>query len=182
MRKFFSAFIIFVFFVSACKTPEAREPVKQFSGSFIKESVERNKKRYQEEEEIIRQIIQNDSTVTYIASKSGFWYKYIIKDTVNTIKPKDGDLVVFDYNINDVFGNSIYKKEVLSPKSYLINKEELISGLRDGLKLMKVGETITFLFPSHKAHGYYGDTDKIGVNIMLESTVTLKSIKQQIEN
>jgi len=43
---------------------------------------------------------------------------------------------------------------------------------------MKVGEQVTFLFPSYKAYGYYGLEDKLGTNVPVRSTVTLKSIQQ----
>ena len=52
-----------------------------------------------------------------------------------------------------------------------------LMGLRDGIKLMKKGETITFLFPSHMAYGYHGDDKKIGTNEPLICTVTLNDIK-----
>ena len=60
-----------------------------------------------------------------------------------------------------------------------MDKQELFTGLREGLKLMKTGETVTFLFPSQKAYGYYGDNNKIGSNTPLICEVTVKSI---IEN
>ena len=44
---------------------------------------------------------------------------------------------------------------------------------------MKAGETVTFLFPSYKAFGYYGDKDRIGTNIPIKTTVTLHSIREQ---
>ena len=47
------------------------------------------------------------------------------------------------------------------------------SGLREGLKLMKEGESITFIFPSQKAYGYYGDENKIGRNVPLICEVSL---------
>jgi FKBP-type peptidyl-prolyl cis-trans isomerase len=46
---------------------------------------------------------------------------------------------------------------------------------------MKEGETVTFLFPSHQAYGYYGDNDKIGTHVALKSTVTLNKIKPKTE-
>ena len=45
---------------------------------------------------------------------------------------------------------------------------------------MKEGETVTFIFPSHKAFGYYGDKDRIGTNIPIITEVTLNSITQEI--
>jgi len=57
-----------------------------------------------------------------------------------------------------------------------MDKEELFTGLREGLKLMKSGETVTFLFPSQKAYGYYGDENRIGSNTPLICKVTVNSI------
>jgi len=50
------------------------------------------------------------------------------------------------------------------------------------LKLMKEGETITFLFPSYKAYGYYGIENKLGTNVPIQCTVTLNSINKTNEN
>ena len=59
-----------------------------------------------------------------------------------------------------------------------MDKEELFQGLREGLKLMKAGEEVTFIFPSQKAFGYYGDGNKIGTNVPLIVNVNLKTITQ----
>ena len=57
-------------------------------------------------------------------------------------------------------------------------KKNYFQGLREGLKLMKPGEVVTFLFPSQKAYGYYGDTNRIGTNIPLICKVTVNTIIQ----
>ena len=44
---------------------------------------------------------------------------------------------------------------------------------------MKEGETVTFLFPSHKAYGYYGVENRVPSNTPVRSTVTLLEIKNQ---
>ena len=63
-----------------------------------------------------------------------------------------------------------------------MDQQELFTGLREGLKLMKAGETVTFLFPSQKAYGYYGDENKIGTNIPLICQVTVNSIIKKQTN
>jgi len=63
-----------------------------------------------------------------------------------------------------------------------MDRQELFTGLREGLKLMKTGETVTFLFPSQKAYGYYGDENKIGANIPLIAKVTVNSITKTEDN
>ena len=59
-----------------------------------------------------------------------------------------------------------------------MDKEELFSGLREGLKLMKPSESVTFIFPSQKAYGYYGDENRISINVPLICNVNLKTITQ----
>lgn len=161
----------------SCQDIEPRRPVSASSSSFINESIQRNKKRSAEEEAAIQEIITKDKDHTYLTSEHGFWYYYNSRDTLSTIKPKFGDEVVFDYSISDIEGNTIYPKKTLSNIVYRIDKEDLFYGLREGLKLMRTGETMTFLFPSYHAFGYYGDNDKIGTNIPIRSTVTLHSIQ-----
>ena len=161
-----------------CKSPEAREPISNKSGSFIRESAERNFKLNQKEQERILTIIKNHPETEYIASKSGFWYYYNTKVEQDSITAKFGDIVNFNYNVKDLNGNEIYSFEEIPTQNYNMDQEELFTGLREGLKLMKAGETVTFLFPSQKAYGYYGDSKKIGTNIPLMCQVTVNSITQ----
>ncbi|WP_062060845.1 gliding motility-associated peptidyl-prolyl isomerase GldI [Aquimarina longa] len=169
-----------IFLLSSCKTPEARRPISSKSGSFINESIHRNKELAAKEESRILKIINSDTTNSYITSETGFWYFYTKKDTLSTsITPRFGDVVTFTYNVKDLSGNIIYTKQELNTVTYRIDKQELFLGLREGLKLMKQGEMITFLFPSYQAYGYYGDDHKIGTNIPLIAEVTLNTITKE---
>lgn len=162
----------------SCKSPEARRPVTQKSGSYINEAVERNRKIVAEEEAQIQSIIENDSTREYISSPDGFWYYYNKKDTTATKTPQFGDVVEFDYSLQTLDGREIYSDEEINPRTYTIDQEQLFSGLRQGLKLMKEGEVVTFLFPSHKAFGYYGDKKRIGKDVPVISRVILLDIQE----
>lgn len=175
---------ILLVLLASCKSPEARYPVTQNSGTYISESIERNKKIVASEEEFIEDLIQEDSTREYHASNDGFWYYYNQKstDTANVKTPDFGDIVRFDYSIKTLNGEVIYAEGEKPTKEYAVDKEELFSGLRQGLKLMKEGETVTFLFPSHKAYGYYGDKNKIGTNVPIITKVTLHNIQEESKN
>ena len=83
--------------VVSCKSPEARRPISQKTGSFINASVERNKKLNKKEQDIIQGIIKNDTLNKYLPSESGFWYYYNVKVEQDTITAKFGDIVNFDY-------------------------------------------------------------------------------------
>lgn len=176
--------ILFLIVLIGCKSPEARRPIKTNSGSFIKESVERNKKIIEEEEALIAKFIEKDIENSYIASESGFWYYYNVKDSLSNKFAQLGDDVTFTYDIKHLDGETIISESENGVQNYKVDQtnQSLISGIRDGIKLMKEGETITFLFPSHKAYGYYGIENKLGTNIPIQSTVTLKTINSTENN
>ncbi len=166
----------------SCKSPEARRPVTQKSGSYIDESIKRNKELVAAEEKQIQEIIEQDPENEYISSPSGFWYYYNEKDTSATNTPEFGDMVEFDYSLETLDGQNIYTNEEIPTRTYVMDKEKLFTGLREGLKLMKRGETVTFLFPSHKAFGFYGDKGRIGADVPILSTVTLNKIIKENNN
>ena len=164
--------------VFSCKSPDARPPETVKSGSFIQASAERNIKLNKKEQALIETITKQNPDTDYIASESGFWYFYNTKVEQDTITPQFGDIVNFDYTVKDFNGNLIYSAEDIATQDYAMDQQELFTGLREGLKLMKSGETVTFLFPSQKAYGYYGDTFKIGRNTPLICKVTVNKITQ----
>lgn len=168
--------IAFVLLLIGCKTPEARRPISVKTGSFIDVSVERNKKLNAKEQASIEKLLKQKQ-LDYLASESGFWYYYNNKVENDSLKTPDfGDIVNFDYDVKSLNGSVIYSAEDLKTQTYAMDKEELFTGLREGLKLMKTGETVTFLFPSQKAYGYYGDENRIGSNTPLICEVTVNSI------
>ena len=167
--------------VASCSQQQARRPISQSSGTFMNESVERNKKLIAGEEGKIDSIIKSDPKLKYIASSKGYWYRYEAKNVRDTLRPKKGDVANFNYEVKDLDGNIIYSELELRPQTYYVDKEQkIIIGLRHGIKLMRKNETVTFLFPSHMAYGYHGDDRRIGHNEPLIYTVTLTDFKPDV--
>ena len=181
MRKIVVLLTLFVVAV-ACKSPEARRPISSKTGSFIDQSVIRNKKLYAKEKSHFEKLMKANPDVEYVTSQNGFWYYYNEKVGDTLTKPQFGDIVNFDYDVKTIDGLTIYSKSDTKTQTYIMDKQELFTGLREGLKLMKPGETVTFLFPSQKAYGYYGDTNKIGVNTPLMCKVTVNTITKKQNN
>lgn len=165
--------------LTGCSQQQARKPISHTSGTFMKESIIRNKKLVANEESQIDSIIKSNPEIKYIASDKGYWYHYEIENSTDTIRPKRGDIAYFNYEVKDLNGNLIYSEAELKPQVYYVDKQNIMMGLRDGIKLMNEGEKVTFLFPSHMGFGYHGDNKKIGTNQPLMCTVTLNDIKPE---
>ena len=101
MYKFLILACATLLFVS-CKSPEARRPESISSGSFIQESVERNKELYAKEQMSIESIMKQNSEHEYMASQSGFWYFYNTKLADSIASPHFGDIVNFNYNVKSL--------------------------------------------------------------------------------
>ena len=173
-KKLILLSILVTFLVTACKqTQEARKPLSQKSGSFMKKSAERNRKLIAGEEGQIDSLMKSNPKVKYFASTKGYWYTYVVHNLQDTLTPKKGDVAFFDYEVKDLKGNIIYSQLELRPQTYTVDKQNIMTGLREGIKLMHKKETVIFLFPSHIAYGYHGDDKKIGPNQPLLCTVTL---------
>ncbi|WP_405291118.1 gliding motility-associated peptidyl-prolyl isomerase GldI [Algibacter sp. Ld11] len=181
MNKLITTTLLFLL-VFSCKSPEARRPISTKSGSYIDASIALNKKRFAKEKAAIEKIMEADGG-NFLASDTGFWYKYQTKIESDSLKtPGFGDIINFDYDVKTLDGGEIYSKADLKTQNYAMDKQELFAGLRYGLKLMKPGETVTFIFPSDRAYGYYGDENKIGPNTPLICDVTVNSITQNQTN
>ena len=156
-------FLLFIFLwnIFSCNESKPRKPLNNTKNSFFKSSIKRNIKIRLKEENIFKEIIKNSKKKFY-HSNAGFWFSYINKTNRN--KPIEGDRVIFSYEIYDIHGNIIYNKNFLQDVNYIIDKDDILPALREGVKVLGEGETAKFLFPSFLCYGYIGDFNKIGIN------------------
>lgn len=181
MKKLNIFFLVFfaLALIGCADREEPRRPVTHGSGSFLKKSIEISKELVSEEEEIFDSLIKANSDKEYILSQKGYWYTMLEKSETEDYLPKAGDLVYFDSEIYSVSGDTIYREGEIRTREYMVDKEEILIGLRDGIKRLKKGEKAQFLFPSHVAYGYIGDKNRIGMNVPILYTVTILDIKKE---
>ncbi len=178
-NRILSILIIFTFALGCQNDQEARRPISHASGTFMKQSINRNKKLIASEEAEIAWVIRQNKKIKFIASTKGFWYSYATVNIQDTLTPKKGDVALFDYEVKDLKGHVIYSKSELGPQTYFVDKQNIMSGLREGIKLMHRKEKVNFLFTSTMAYGYHGDTKKIGPNKPLLCIVTLRDFMSE---
>jgi gliding motility-associated peptidyl-prolyl isomerase len=169
--------LLFSLFLISCSEQQARKPITKSNSSSLTPASTILKKINSIEELKIINYIKKDTFHDYIRSPYGFWYRYITKDPKNSISPKKGDLVQISYEISDLKDQIIYSKQLNGIKDYKVDEEDFIPGIQQGLKFMKIGETIKFIIPSFNAYDIVGDGNKIGINKSIISIVTLINIK-----
>ena len=143
----------------ACAQPEPRKPVQKRSGSFMENSAQRNKALYAKEEaEILNFIKTQDPLRTYRQSESGFWYALDLTGANTSATAKTGDTVIFSYSVYDLMRNELISAEENGWIEYQVDQshQELISGVREGIKLTKSQDSMRLLVPSVMAYAYRG--------------------------
>lgn len=168
-----------LFLLASCKNPEARKPISHSKPSEISQSIQRNKELINDEETLIREYIGKNPETDYLESSYGFWFAYDVRKIYDSIRPKTGDLVLFTYEVKNLRDELIYSSEEIGEQRYLVDKEDQLKGIRHALKILKEGETATFLFPSHLAYSFVGDKNKIGKNETLLMKITLNKIQKE---
>lgn len=161
--KIVGLFAVIVLLIS-CQNPKPRAPLNKKKSTFLISSAARNKRLLEEEELLLIQSAKNDSLHEFEKSSSGFLYAYEKKAAASVSLPKKGEKILFRYQIEDLEQNIIYDKNTLGIVEYSLDQEELLPALRLGLRMMKSGEVVVFLFPSYLCYSYQGDGDKVGVN------------------
>ncbi|MCC9042904.1 gliding motility-associated peptidyl-prolyl isomerase GldI [Myroides sp. M-43] len=166
-------------FISSCNNnAETRKPISKSKESVIQSSAMRNMDIVKSEEELISKYIETDKTNTYINSKNGFWYTYEERKIHDSIRPTEGNTVMYTYQISTLQDSLLYSKSDVGVLSYVVDKEDILPILRHAIKLMKNNESIKLLTPSSLAFSYLGDKNKINKNQPLIITLDLKSIEK----
>ena len=167
---------------SCQKEQEARKPVSYASGSFIRQSIARNKQILKEQDAAFTALIKKQPQVQFFTSKHGFRYFFNQRDTLQTkALPIKGDVVFFDYEVRTLKNQLIYNIDKFKNRQYQIDKENIMLGLREGLKLVKEGDVATFYLPSQMAYGFHGDGDKIISNTPLIVKVSIHKVLRQVD-
>ncbi|SFW28172.1 gliding motility-associated peptidyl-prolyl isomerase GldI [Cellulophaga fucicola] len=172
-------YVVLVLSIISCDGPEARRPIKVKTGSYIKESIKRNKDLLAKEEKQIQSIIKKDTTNNYTSGKNGSWFFYNTKNDQETYTIQPDDLVTMKYSILSLTNDTIYSFNDIGTVTYKVDKQDLFLGLRSSVKLLKENETATFLYPSSLGYGYHGDDNKIGTNVPLKAVVSILNVEKE---
>ena len=177
MKLFVFLFVFLTFISQSCEESKTRYPLNKKKDVFLKTSAYRNKALYSSEELLIKKAAKLDSLNNYHISDVGFLYAKIKSTNKNLPLPEKGEKVRFKYQIEDLDKNIIYSYKELGIVEYLIDQENLLPALREGIRIMRPTEIAVFLFPSYLCYSYQGDGIKINANQPLRFTIERIPIK-----
>ena len=164
--------IIISIIVTSCQTNEARYPVNVSSGIDYNSSIELSKKINQKEEIRFREY-QRSKNIKFERSNFGFLFN--INNNIDSLI-KSRDEVNYTLIVENLNGVVIYQK---ISKTLIVDHQDEIKGMHEGLKLMSKGAQAIFIFPSHQAFGFHGDGKKIKSNTPLIYKVEIIDVQNQ---
>lgn len=129
-----------------------------------------NKERAEIDAYILRRNWQMQST--------GSGLRYLIYNKGTGELALSGKYAFVRYVITLLDGTECYRSTD-KPERFLIDQDEVESGLHEGIKLMHVGDKAIFILPPHLAHGLIGDQNKIPPLSTIIYDVELVSVKQK---
>jgi FKBP-type peptidyl-prolyl cis-trans isomerase len=147
--------LLSLFFLSFSCIPKTEKKVdwnKNKSTAFGKEIAN-------EENMSIELFIDQHEKLNFVSTGSGLRYAFIKKG--EGIQAGTGMKAEVRFKIELLDGTLCYQSELDKNDYVKIDKEDIESGVQEGLKLMHEGDKCKFIIPSHLAHGLLGDMDKI---------------------
>lgn len=109
--------------------------------------------------------------------RSGTGLRYMIEEEGNGKKARKGLLAKVDHRVELLTGELVYSSDSTGPKSFLIGKDDEVTGLHEGIQYMREGGEAVFIIPAHLAHGLLGDLERIPMHSALVYHIELLDLR-----
>ncbi|NTW31394.1 MAG: hypothetical protein HGB12_01970 [Bacteroidetes bacterium] len=169
-------FACLIFTLSACGGKEKQLPKEtEFNIEPYKKPFESvNKTLVKLEEEQIQNFIDRYG---WNMQKTGTGLQHMIYKKGNGEKSVAGKIAKFNFEVRLITGDICYSSKNEGAKEILLGKSGEISGLEEGLLLLRVGDKAKLIIPSHLAFGLLGDEKKIPKRATLIYDIELLQLK-----
>jgi len=170
-------YLIFIVFVSvSCKNSDKQSSREELTREDLKEPlINVNRQIANREAQLIDNYIERRK---WDMTETGTGLRYMIYEQKEGPTAKAGQVAEVTYKISLLDGTVCYESEGDDTKSFLIGRDNVESGIHEGITYMKSGEKAIFIIPSHLAHGVTGDLNKIPPQSTLIVDLQLISLKK----
>ena len=146
------------FFLIACQSDSQKENLAKVRSSEMKEPLlHANKGLVSKESTEIEAYI---SRRQWKMQSTGSGLRFLIYKNGNGPLAEAGKYAFINYKISLLNGNECYRSKD-KPERFLIDQDNVESGLHEGIKMLHVGDKAILILPPHLAHGLIGDQEKI---------------------
>lgn len=155
----FSFFTILLFLLVSCQEEPKKEKPKDIDWD-KKKSSDVNRKWVENEELQIDKYVERRSS--WDVTKTGTGLRYFIYD-----KNPEGDSIYpgmevhLNYKVELLDGTLCYTSDSTGTESFIVDHEDIESGLHEGIKYFRKGEKGVIIIPHYLAHGLIGDRSMI---------------------
>lgn len=165
-------------FLLSCRKQTASEKAPEMTNEEEKEMLLRvNKFLVQKDVELIESYAKRRGWNMEV-SESGLFYE--IYEPAQGKKAEEGDIIDLKYKISLLDGTLCYTSEEDGNKVFRLGKSQEISGLEQGVALMRAGERARFIIPPHLAYGLLGDEKRIPARSIIIYEVELVAVKSPV--
>jgi len=172
-QSIFPGFVLFT--LLSCNGCREERKVMPFSDKeYSEQLIEANRKKVAWETDRIHDFMEEKQWVMD-STDTGLFYKF--NQRGEGALAKSGSRVTLEYSISLLDGTECYSSKISGPKRIVVGEDDDISGLHEGLLLMRNGDKVTLLIPSHLGYGFTGDQKKIPQNAALVYEVELVALR-----
>jgi FKBP-type peptidyl-prolyl cis-trans isomerase len=158
----------------ACKGKSSSPITDQDLSKAQKDLIRENKRQHTEEMEAIKEFI-GKSNWPMQETATGLQY-WIYENGSGPLANKDQHVWI-TYTISLLDGTVCYTTDAANAKHIHIGHDNIESGLHEAMQLMRAGDKAKFVFPSHLAFGFTGDSNKIPQNASVIYDIQLRRIE-----
>jgi FKBP-type peptidyl-prolyl cis-trans isomerase len=175
LNYFFVEVIFLITLYSCGNTNETTVPFeKHISQKELKEKIaEANKMYVKRESDEINQYVKFRGW-SVITTGTGLRYMILKKGKGKEVVP--GMEATISYKVKLLDGTLCYSSDSLGTKTFLVEQDNVESGLHEGIQKLREGDIALFILPSHIAHGFLGDDSKIPSHSSVVYEIELLSV------
>ncbi|HAW52427.1 MAG TPA: peptidylprolyl isomerase [Flavobacteriales bacterium] len=130
-----------------------------FDSKELKEPlIQENKKITKEESVLIDRYAERHE---WKMNETGTGLRYMIYERGFGVQAKTGMRATVEYEIALLDGTVCYSSFEKGPRTFLIGRDNVESGIHEGITYLMVGDRAKLIVPSYLAHGLSGDQNKI---------------------
>lgn len=152
---------LLLFLLCACKERNQRSMSDNDLAKAQQELIKENRKQHNDEMQNIKSFI---AAQNWPMQETGTGLQYWIYQSSSGRQATKEQHVLIAYKISLLDGTLCYEATTAEPKDVFIGHDNVETGLHEALQLMHEGEKAKFIFPSHLAFGFTGDSGKIPQN------------------